>query len=460
MVAGLPRYGSGRGDRWLSVVVVTSSSSTGGEERCRRIRPTTAATSSGVDRQAAKADVVWFRFPLKSSDNRRPSSCRRHHMKKTRGRQRRRQTVAPSHRHGRRRCYCSRKWWPAVVLGWPDGCTVVCRAGVKEGWWWFGKVKNIQNPLVQLDISTPIPISFTISNALACCSAAIGQAAIGFPNQMLSSVEFHPQCETKPPTPGWLSMAAWGAHPMTFPTPCVLSKNPSGRTSLGLVYSPGIREPFSGIRLSTHRNLCPLRSKAIAISFTCSSGKVHRRGLRVVGEGLDCVGFELEKGVHNNTLSRANPFGHGEEHCEPVFIQQRRGEQLGRIRVDEAQHGGPGGVEHVGRNSKLVRHVNHGRGEHVDHEPAQADATDSFFNAFSDSRFERVYGEHRGGRNVGGVDGYRLVQWECHELQPPFRGLGLDERGDFEVERWCQDEEGDGDMVVSVNKELCDFNCG
>nr|GMD42771.1 putative expansin-B14 [Ipomoea batatas] len=90
---------------------------------------------------------------------------------------------------------------------------------------------------------------------------------------------------------------------------------------------------------------------------------------------------------------------------------------------------------------------------------SEAYATDSFFNAFSDSRLERVYGDHRGGRNVGGIDGDRLVQWECHELQSPFGGLGLDERSDFEVERWCQDENGDGDMVVSVNKELCDFNC-
>nr|GMD38497.1 plant UBX domain-containing protein 4-like [Ipomoea batatas] len=99
----------------------------------------------------------------------------------------------------------------------------------------------------------------------------------------------------------------------------------------------------------------------------------------------------------------------------------------------EAECGGAGGVEHIHRNSKFVGHVIHGRGKHLDYESAQAYSTDGFLNAFSDSRFS------------------------------PFRagvGLGLDERGDFEVQRWCQDEDGDGDMVVSVNKDLCDFNCG
>nr|GMD30108.1 plant UBX domain-containing protein 4-like [Ipomoea batatas] len=99
----------------------------------------------------------------------------------------------------------------------------------------------------------------------------------------------------------------------------------------------------------------------------------------------------------------------------------------------EAERGGAGGVEHIRRNSKFVCHVNHGRGKHLDYESAQAYSTDGFLNAFSDSRFS------------------------------PFRagvGLGLEERGDFEVQRWCQDEDGDGDMVVSVNKDLCDFNCG
>nr|GMD68159.1 hypothetical protein Iba_chr12dCG6490 [Ipomoea batatas] len=75
---------------WLHSGALASFRGTVMRERRRRIRPTTAATSSGVDRQAAKADVVWFRFPLKSSDNRRPSFCRRHHMKKTEGERRRR----------------------------------------------------------------------------------------------------------------------------------------------------------------------------------------------------------------------------------------------------------------------------------------------------------------------------------------------------------------------------------
>nr|GMD95033.1 hypothetical protein MIMGU_mgv1a019797mg [Ipomoea batatas] len=252
-------------------------------------------------------------------------------------------------------------------------------------------------------------------------------------------------------------MATWGAHPMTFPTPCVLSKNPSGRTSLGSMYSPGLREPFSGIRLSAHRNLCPLRSKAIAISFTCSSGKFSMGPTGYTGgEFGSSERVLIAWDSSSRKVFTITPF------VPLISLDMVRNiaKPCSSSRAEgEAEHGGAGGVEHIGRNSKFVRHVNHGRGKHVDYESAQAYATDGFLNVFSDTRLVRVDGDHQRSR-LGGIDGDRLVHGECHELQSPFRGLGFDERGDFEVERWFQDEDGDGDMVVSVDKELCDFNCG
>nr|GMD60776.1 hypothetical protein Iba_chr12aCG14490 [Ipomoea batatas] len=144
MVVGLPRYASGRGDRWLSVVVVTSSSSTGGEERRLRIRPTTAATSSGVDRQAAKTDVVWFRFPSRSKDSRRPFFCRRHHMKKTGG----------EHRRRRNQLHHSRK---LIINSSTTAHTIAMVAGVAtvrgsggRRWCWVGQTASVDKELLEI----------------------------------------------------------------------------------------------------------------------------------------------------------------------------------------------------------------------------------------------------------------------------------------------------------------------
>ncbi|CAN1249994.1 hypothetical protein LINPERPRIM_LOCUS7298 [Linum perenne] len=49
---------------------------------------------------------------------------------------------------------------------------------------------------------------------------------------MLSSVEFHPQCDTNPPVDGCASTIVCGAQPITFPIPAVLSTNPSGSPSV------------------------------------------------------------------------------------------------------------------------------------------------------------------------------------------------------------------------------------
>ncbi|KAM7499932.1 hypothetical protein LguiA_024346 [Lonicera macranthoides] len=98
---------------------------------------------------------------------------------------------------------------------------------------------------------------------------------MGTPHHTLSNVEFHPQCDTNPTTDLCDSTAICGAHPTTFPTPAVRSKNPSGRISPGSENSPGNSNfPFSTGLRSDHRNLWPLCSKASAISFTCFSSKL------------------------------------------------------------------------------------------------------------------------------------------------------------------------------------------
>ncbi|RWR78436.1 hypothetical protein CKAN_00696700 [Cinnamomum micranthum f. kanehirae] len=76
-------------------------------------------------------------------------------------------------------------------------------------------------------------------NAFVLCSACSGNAIMGTPCTMLSCVEFHPQCQRNPPVDPWLRTSICGTHKgTTWPSPLVLSKNPSGRKSNGSCWLP------------------------------------------------------------------------------------------------------------------------------------------------------------------------------------------------------------------------------
>ncbi|GER53985.1 tRNA (guanine(10)-N2)-methyltransferase homolog [Striga asiatica] len=87
------------------------------------------------------------------------------------------------------------------------------------------------------------------------------------------------RCETKPPTATWASTATCGAHPITFPTVEVRSKNPSGRTFPKSSYSVGGTNTPPGLPgppgfLSDQMNRAPLCSKPAAISATWARSKL------------------------------------------------------------------------------------------------------------------------------------------------------------------------------------------
>ncbi|KAF3793413.1 hypothetical protein EJ110_NYTH09409 [Nymphaea thermarum] len=117
--------------------------------------------------------------------------------------------------------------------------------------------------------ANPTPKAFTNSKAFNTCSAYRGQAMMGTPNHMLSRVEFHPQCDTNPPTAECERMATWGAHfGQTSPRSHVLSTNPAVSTSSN---SASRRAPKPGPSSlcrtrSDHRNRWPLSSRPRAIS--------------------------------------------------------------------------------------------------------------------------------------------------------------------------------------------------
>ncbi|KAJ6830317.1 anthocyanidin 5,3-O-glucosyltransferase [Iris pallida] len=123
-------------------------------------------------------------------------------------------------------------------------------------------------------IGTASFISSTRNTLFIHCSAYIGHATIRTPLTIASSVEFHPQCVTNPPTDPCSSTSAYGAHDFTTsPLPLVLSRNPSGsmrsRSGSGGASNSLSGSPLGGL-LTTHRNLCPLLSSPTAISFSCS----------------------------------------------------------------------------------------------------------------------------------------------------------------------------------------------
>nr|CAB3473618.1 unnamed protein product [Digitaria exilis] len=102
-----------------------------------------------------------------------------------------------------------------------------------------------------------IPARSDSMTAFILCSAYRGHASIGTPAATASSVEFHPQCDTNPPTARWLRISTCGAHSGTqSPTPLVALQS----LSLG--------------NLTTHRNLCPLVSSPVASSAVCSVDSV------------------------------------------------------------------------------------------------------------------------------------------------------------------------------------------
>ncbi|KAF4382437.1 hypothetical protein G4B88_011389, partial [Cannabis sativa] len=90
---------------------------------------------------------------------------------------------------------------------------------------------------------------------------------IGTPTQMLSSVEFQPQCVTNPPTASCWRIETCGAHPLIInPVSFILSSNPSGS------HSSLIPSFFSFF--TTQMNCCPEASSPVAISMSCSSLKL------------------------------------------------------------------------------------------------------------------------------------------------------------------------------------------
>nr|CAB3446251.1 unnamed protein product [Digitaria exilis] len=87
------------------------------------------------------------------------------------------------------------------------------------------------------------------NTAFIRCSAYSGHATIGTPYETLSSVEFHPQCDTNAAVAGWESTRTCGAHERTArPRPLV---------RLGM--------------RTTQRNLWPLSSSPAASSAVCST---------------------------------------------------------------------------------------------------------------------------------------------------------------------------------------------
>ncbi len=65
-----------------------------------------------------------------------------------------------------------------------------------------------------------------------CCSALKGHARRGMPSQMLSIVEFQPQCDKKPPVAGCCKICFCGTQPETHnPRAFVRSLNPGPHQS-------------------------------------------------------------------------------------------------------------------------------------------------------------------------------------------------------------------------------------
>ena len=123
---------------------------------------------------------------------------------------------------------------------------------------------------------TPTPTVFSIKMAFIIWSDWIGMATMGTPKHMLSNVEFHPQCDKKPPMEGCARTCNWGTHSTyTIPLDFVLSKNPSGRMSdksrsIFLIFDSWewCLELEAAPR-NTQKKRCPLFSRPSASSLIC-----------------------------------------------------------------------------------------------------------------------------------------------------------------------------------------------
>uniref|UniRef100_J3MDW2 Uncharacterized protein n=1 Tax=Oryza brachyantha TaxID=4533 RepID=J3MDW2_ORYBR len=123
--------------------------------------------------------------------------------------------------------------------------------------------------------SMPTFISSTMNTLFIHCSASSGQHTIGTPAATASSVEFHPQCVLNAPVDACCSTATCGAQDAvtTNTLSAVRAKNPSGRRASAASGSVALAP--AGAR-STHKNLCPDLSIAVAISLTCSGESAPR----------------------------------------------------------------------------------------------------------------------------------------------------------------------------------------
>ncbi|KAF7830842.1 hypothetical protein G2W53_013175 [Senna tora] len=192
-----------------------------------------------------------------------------------------------------------------------------------------------------------------------------------------------------------------GAHPMILPIPAVLSKNPSGKTSLSseIEYSPANSlESLGGGLRKDHKKRNPLLSRALQYG-------PHgiNRGI-TIREGLHRIGFKLLERIYDKTLGFLKPLDVIEEEFLRLLLQHHRRENISRDRVHEtrnrqlgagvlksrrrriqtvpvtelekmkfeAEKCGAGGEEDHGRNLELVGDVDHGGAEHVDDEGGES----------------------------------------------------------------------------------------
>nr|CAB3500462.1 unnamed protein product [Digitaria exilis] len=110
---------------------------------------------------------------------------------------------------------------------------------------------------------TPIPSTSTAIFSFRNWSVKCGHVTTGSPAVMASSVEFHPQCVTNPPTAAWDRIVTCGAHPLTR------RPRPSTRSSISRSAPRTASSYTSSAFLTTQMNGCPDASSPSPSSTTC-----------------------------------------------------------------------------------------------------------------------------------------------------------------------------------------------